>query len=221
MKGLHFMGITKTFQRVTISLVATAGFTFAGTAFSQTVLNPGDSATTGLGVFDSHSAFIDNTFDPSVLAAPPTFGGTMGSWVDATNPNNPFGGLTFVYQFFNNWSSADGIHRLTVDGFDGFKTAVAYSTYWTGDAVDGINRSGSGDNIGVSWLDGVAPGSFGNLMVYTDATQYGMHTAFLQDGSQVTVSVFAPIPEPETYAMLIAGLGLMGFVVRRRKQIQS
>lgn len=27
-----------------------------------------------------------------------------------------------------------------------------------------------------------------------------------------------PIPEPETYAMLLAGLGLMGFVARRRRQ---
>lgn len=27
----------------------------------------------------------------------------------------------------------------------------------------------------------------------------------------------APIPEPETYAMLLAGLGLMGFVARRRR----
>lgn len=28
----------------------------------------------------------------------------------------------------------------------------------------------------------------------------------------------APVPEPETYAMLLAGLGVMGAVVRRRKQ---
>jgi hypothetical protein len=28
----------------------------------------------------------------------------------------------------------------------------------------------------------------------------------------------APIPEPETYAMMIAGLGLVGFMARRRKQ---
>ena len=28
----------------------------------------------------------------------------------------------------------------------------------------------------------------------------------------------APVPEAETYAMLLAGLGLMGFVVRRRKR---
>ena len=29
----------------------------------------------------------------------------------------------------------------------------------------------------------------------------------------------SPVPEPETYAMLLAGLGLVGFVARRRKQI--
>ena len=28
----------------------------------------------------------------------------------------------------------------------------------------------------------------------------------------------APIPEPETYAMMLAGLGLTGFVARRRRQ---
>lgn len=30
-----------------------------------------------------------------------------------------------------------------------------------------------------------------------------------------------PIPEPETYAMLLAGLGLMGFVARRRRKERS
>jgi len=35
------------------------------------------------------------------------------------------------------------------------------------------------------------------------------------------LAVFAPIPEPETYAMMLAGLGLIGFVARRRKQEQD
>lgn len=34
----------------------------------------------------------------------------------------------------------------------------------------------------------------------------------------LNASPTAPIPEPETYAMMLAGLGLMGFVARRRKQ---
>ena len=32
-----------------------------------------------------------------------------------------------------------------------------------------------------------------------------------------SVSNTAPVPEPETYAMFLAGLGLMGFVARRKK----
>jgi hypothetical protein len=35
------------------------------------------------------------------------------------------------------------------------------------------------------------------------------------------VALAAPVPEPETYAMMLAGLGLLGFVARRRKQIVS
>lgn len=42
------------------------------------------------------------------------------------------------------------------------------------------------------------------------------HWAF--DILNVETAVIGVVPEPETYAMLLAGLGLMGFVARRRKQ---
>ena len=32
-------------------------------------------------------------------------------------------------------------------------------------------------------------------------------------------TVSAPVPEPETIAMMALGLGVMGFVARRRKQL--
>ena len=40
-------------------------------------------------------------------------------------------------------------------------------------------------------------------------------------GGTPTFLPSAPIPEPETYAMMLAGLGLMGFVARRRKRIEA
>jgi hypothetical protein len=40
-------------------------------------------------------------------------------------------------------------------------------------------------------------------------------------GGVASALPFAPVaavPEPETYAMMMAGLGMMGFIVRRRRQ---
>lgn len=42
-------------------------------------------------------------------------------------------------------------------------------------------------------------------------------TGFSQDTEGEIDALAAPVPEPETYAMLLAGLGLMGLVARRRK----
>ena len=36
-------------------------------------------------------------------------------------------------------------------------------------------------------------------------------------GNTLTYSVAAAVPEAETYAMMLAGLGLVGFMVRRRR----
>ena len=45
----------------------------------------------------------------------------------------------------------------------------------------------------------------------------GLHVqSFANGGSESFVNVPAPVPEPETYAMLLAGLGLVGFAVRRK-----
>lgn len=45
----------------------------------------------------------------------------------------------------------------------------------------------------------------------------GLHVQSFAGGFSESF-INSPIPEPETYAMLLAGLGLVGFAVRRRKQ---
>ena len=69
----------------------------------------------------------------------------------------------------------------------------------------GTGFFGSGEVHGVIEL----PGSF-NSITFT-------HTSENWHGFTVGVAGIAAIPEPETYAMLLAGLGLLGFMACRRK----
>jgi hypothetical protein len=44
------------------------------------------------------------------------------------------------------------------------------------------------------------------------------HSVFYDN---ITVNMASAVPEPESYAMLLAGLGLMGAIARRRKAKQT
>ncbi len=51
-------------------------------------------------------------------------------------------------------------------------------------------------------------------------TRYGTYTLTNEAGfgSKVAITSVTAVPEPETYAMMLAGLGLIGAIARRRKQ---
>ena len=50
------------------------------------------------------------------------------------------------------------------------------------------------------------------MQIVSKFTQTGKDSASLVGFASIT-----PVPEPETFAMLLAGLGLIGFTARRRK----
>ena len=62
-----------------------------------------------------------------------------------------------------------------------------------------------------SFIGGLNPGLPGNWLFSADLIANGFT-------GNVAVGATPAIPEPETYAMMLAGLGLLGFVARRRRQ---
>jgi len=83
-----------------------------------------------------------------------------------------------------------------------------------------------GDHVDVNIFDGATLlGTVGlssdglvDLSAFSHVTSLYMDDSSTGAGFAYDHFVFAPVPEPETYAMLLAGLGLLGFVARRRKE---
>lgn len=78
----------------------------------------------------------------------------------------------------------------------------------------GPDQSGNGafDKYFETTLQGVAGGNY--LLTFTRGT--GSNAALKFDDVQVT-GLAAPVPEPQTYTLLLAGLGVVGWVARRRR----
>ena len=96
---------------------------------------------------------------------------------------------------------------LCCSGLPAFSLSLNNNYYYGGHRL-GIGIFGGNLNYSERYIDGN-----GN----TYDTNISAH-----DGSYVfdpvAASSLSAVPEPETYAMLLAGLGLLGFIARRRKQ---
>jgi CHRD domain/PEP-CTERM motif len=74
----------------------------------------------------------------------------------------------------------------------------------------------SGSGLADPDLALITPGSAANYYVNLHNAAYG--SGAIRGQLQYLGTVSPPIPEPETYALMLAGLGVVGFAARRRHQ---
>lgn len=110
--------------------------------------------------------------------------------------------------------SLDGTNFVDFALFDG----NAGDTWFNGRTVDLSAISGADNNANFAFrvVSAFAPGTSAYAAANT-SSNYATSGTWRFDMVTVSGSAVAPVPEPETYAMLLAGLGLMGFAARRRQ----
>lgn len=208
------MKIMKTVTQAAATLgfsMLLSGVGYASPAGSITITNPGplSSFSINTAAFDGTSGQIEKlTFDLSgthctdggscILGESLVFGGSGGGFF-AYDPEA------------NGTSSLFGSVGSTVFGFDftGFDPLNVFTFSWDPDVA-----SNGGYGAIVAELAGT---------VITASVRFDDNSVLVYSGTMGIVGPdvaanLVPVPEPETYAMLLAGLGLLGFIGYRRKQ---
>jgi hypothetical protein len=181
------------------------GALFASAAFLGQSASAADITRTAALVTDSDgvggfNASFGDTFAASTVGSnfSDLFTFTVGSGFDSA------GSVTSSYL------QSTKIKDLQITGF----SLVQYDpvTLTIGTSIAGIDETGSGAHPTDSWSLSAFGLSSGTYAIKVDGKVLGNGGGAF--GGDLTI---AAVPEPETYGMLLAGLGLVGFMARRRK----
>lgn len=138
----------------------------------------------------------------------------------------PFGPNGLLVTTFLN----DTVNTLsTMGGGDGFTPGTGFGLHYD---FPGTNPGNAYARIFVNTLDPTAPLTQAQIdrLAYADCTPRGMMGATCMtgttvagygalgsmDGYPISQTIAVAVPEPETYALFLAGLGLLGAASRRR-----
>ncbi len=172
--------------------------------------------------FDESPATNNNVaYGATIFGA--TFSATnAGTWGGNSNGNPGNWGL----------EGTNGPNFLGFNGNGGYSETVTFASSISNISLDFSRSNGSIDGtIALSayngaTLVGTTTATLGTINtwsslslsapVITSITWAGTGAGFHPYGVD---NITAAVPEPETYAMLLAGLGLMGFMVRRKKSV--
>jgi hypothetical protein len=210
----------------TLAALALAGVFGAANA-TTLATTTGGSANISSNV-DMVASFFGGTMIDSAITAISTPGWTGTARMAVYDTGS---GLDFYYQFTNDATSKTGVERFAAYDFSAlapspievYQTNAAFGIFTAGtEEADYADRTAKGV-IGFSFVPNgqskINPGTTSYTeIIRTNARDYKPGNFALMDGYAANATAFAPaVPEPETYAMMLAGLGVIGFIGKRRR----